>query len=253
MTRQEEILKGINESWVNLGVNATSNTSLPTNGITANNPTQGRSVVLNFSEGINIPKFTLAQISSFKNVTDGQLAYITDATPAGVYTYIGSSWVLSQAQSNPFGNFLDTTTQTVAINAIAAMKFNTTVQSSSVSIVNDGSGNPTRITFATPGVYNIQFSAQLHRPSGSALRELVIWLRKDGIDVPQSSTKVTMQGAGHFVVASWNFFQDISAAGQYCQIMWTQSDSIEILYEPADLTIPYPAIPSIVLTVNKVN
>jgi hypothetical protein len=253
MTRQEEILKGINDSWFNLGVNATSNTSLLVNGITANNPVHGRSVVLNFSEGLNVPKFTLAQVSSFKNVTDGQLAYITDATPAGIYVYIGSSWVLSQAQSNPFGNFLDTTTQTVAIDAIAAMKFNTTVESSSVSIVNDNLGYPTRITFATPGVYNIQFSAQLYRTSGGSSKDLVIWLRKGGVDVPQSSTKVTLQAGANYLVASWNFLQSISAAGEYYQIMWTQNDNIELLYEAANLTIPYPSIPSIILTVNKVN
>lgn len=253
MTRQEEILKGISDSWINYGINATSNTSLPTNGITANNTTRGRSVMLNFSEGLNVPKFTLAQVSSFTNITDGQLAYITDAVPSGIYAYIGSSWVLLQAQSNPYGNFLDTTTQNVAIDEIAAMQFNTTIDSFGVSIQNDELGNPNKITFASAGLYNIQFSAQLYRTSGGSSKDLVIWLRKGEVDIPQSSTKVTLQARANYLVASWNFFQTISAANEYCQIMWTQNDNIQILYEGANLTIPYPAIPSIILTVNKVN
>jgi hypothetical protein len=34
--------------------------------------------------------------------------------------------------------------------------------------------------------------------------------------------------------------------------MWTQNSDIEFKYEAANVTIPYPAIPSIILTVNEV-
>lgn len=248
MTRQEEIFKGLNESWGVAGLNATSNTSLASNGITANNPSAGRAVMLNFTEGINVPRFSLAQISSLKNVTDGQLVYITDGSPIGLYCYINGNWEVVQSQDHPYGSFYDTTDQSVAINGIAAMTYNTTVSSFGVSIV---SGS--RIKFDYAGMYNIQFSAQFERASGSTAKEVVIWLRLNGNDVADTSTKITFQGAGgHFFVAAWNFFQLVDK-NDYCEIMWTQNDSIGIAYDPANLTIPYPAIPSIILTVNKVN
>lgn len=248
MTRQEEILKGLNESWGSKGINATSNTSVASNGITTSNLSLGRAVVFNFTEGINVPKFTSSELSSLKNVTDGQLVYITDGSPAGLYCSINSNWELIQAQDNPYGSFYDTTNQTVAIDGIAAMAYNTTVSSYGVSIV---SGS--RIKFDYAGVYNIQFSAQFERGSGSTAKDVVIWLRLNGNDVADSATRITFQGAGgHYFVAAWNFFQPVSK-NDYCEIMWTQNDSIGIAYDPANLTIPYPAIPSVILTVNKVN
>jgi hypothetical protein len=248
MTRQEEILKGLNESWGSKGINATSNTSVASNGITISDPSIGRAVVLNFTEGINVPKFTSSQVSSLKNVTDGQLVYITDGSPAGLYCNINSTWELIQSQDNPYGSFYDTTNQSVAIDGIAAMTYNTTVLSYGISIV---SGS--RIKFDYEGVYNIQFSTQFERSSGSTAKQLVIWLRLNGNDIPNSSTRITFQGsAGHYFVAAWNFFQLVSK-NDYCEIMWTQNDSIGIAFDPGNLTIPYPAIPSIILTVNKVN
>ena len=248
MTRQEEILKGLNESWGNKGINVTSNTSVASNGITASNPSSGRAVILNFSEGINVPNLTSSQVSSLVNVTDGQLVYITDGSPIGLYCYINSTWGLIQAQANPYGSFYDTTNQSVAIDGIAAMTYNTTVSSYGVNIV---SGS--RIKFDYAGIYNIQFSTQFERGSGSTAKDVAIWLRLNGSDVPNSATRITFQGAGgHYFVAAWNFFQSVNK-NDYCEIMWTQNDSIEIAYDPANLTIPYPAIPSVILTVNKIN
>ena len=54
MTRQEEILKGLNESWGQSGINVSSNTANISNGVTVSNPIGlGRAVELNFVDGIN--------------------------------------------------------------------------------------------------------------------------------------------------------------------------------------------------------
>lgn len=153
-----------------------------------------------------------------------------------------------------YGSFYDDTDQTVAIGGIAAMKYNTTVTSSGVSIVNDLSGKPTRITVSNSGMYNIQFSAQLYRTSGGGggPHQAIIWLRKNGIDIPNSSTHVTFQSNNAYLVAAWNFFEYLNA-GQYVEIMWTQDDAIEITHDPANLVVPYPAVPSVILTVNKIS
>jgi hypothetical protein len=140
----------------------------------------------------------------------------------------------------------------MTINTAGPMKFNTTVLSSGVSIQNDLGGKPTQILIANAGVYNIQFSAQLQRTSGGTAKQVVIWLRKNGVDVPDSSTHLTVQANATYLLAAWNFFETFTA-GQYAEIMWTQDDAISIVYDPANLVVPYPATPSIILTVNKVN
>jgi hypothetical protein len=153
--------------------------------------------------------------------------------------------------STYFGSFYDTTDQTVSSGGIAAFKYNTTDISNGVSITNNLSSQPTRITVANSGVYNIQFSAQLQRLSGGSSKKVTIWLRVNGTDVPNTATNLTVQANATYLLASWNFYQ-LLTANQYAEIMWTQDDAIDIVHENADLSIPHPAVPSIILTVNKV-
>lgn len=152
---------------------------------------------------------------------------------------------------NDYGSFFDSTTQNVTSGQIAAMKYATTVNSNNVSIGLDGSSNPTEITFTNAGVYNIQFSAQIYRASGGSDKKVSIWLRVNGVDVPNSATHITLKANANYAVASWNFFQQVTN-GQYAQIMWSQDDTISLLAEVADVVLPHPAVPSVILTVNRV-
>ena len=151
-----------------------------------------------------------------------------------------------------YGSFYDTTDQTVASGEVAAMKFGTTDFSSGVSITNDISTNPTQISIANTGIFNIQFSAQFYREAGGSAADLVIWLRKNGTDIPNTSTIVHFANNTVYNVAAWNFFVDATAGDDY-QIMWTQDDAIIMLHDPENLVVPYPAIPSVILTVSQVS
>lgn len=157
-----------------------------------------------------------------------------------------------------YGSFYDTTTQTVASNTPKAMEYNTTDLSVGISIINDISGKPTIITPTYNGVYNVQFSAQLERPSGGGgnSAQVLIWLRINGLDIPYTTTHVTVQSNQRYVVAAWNFFVSL-IAGEKLQIIWAQDDAIQILYEAAWTTPahPYarPEVPSVILTVTKIN
>ena len=71
--------------------------------------------------------------------------------------------------------------------------------------------NSSKVKVDTVGVYNVQFSAQLYRVQGGSVKEAVIWLRKNGVNVPDTSTRVTMQSNSDFLVAAWNFFISLSA------------------------------------------
>jgi len=159
--------------------------------------------------------------------------------------------------SNPapvgyYGAFQDNTSQTAAsINTAYAVKLNTTDLTNGVTVVNDGSSNPTRVTLANTGIYNIQFSLQLEKTGGSGNMIADIWIRKNGVDIPSTTGKVVLTGSANAspVVAAWNYVLDL-AAGDYIQLMWaTSNTNVEIVAAVA--TSPHPAIPSAILTVTQ--
>ena len=146
-----------------------------------------------------------------------------------------------------YGSFSDTTTQVAAsIDVAYGMVFNTTDSSNGVSI-----GSPTsRLVADFQGVYNVQFSAQLDKSSGSAAK-IYIWLRKNGTNVPNTTTVVTLQGSSAKAVAAWNYIVQLDPA-QYVELMWATDDtSVRIL--AASATSVWPAIPSVIATLTQVN
>jgi hypothetical protein len=151
-----------------------------------------------------------------------------------------------------YGSFNSNVTQTASqINTPKAMNFeNTDSFSSGASIVSNS-----RITVAEAGVYNLQFSAQLDRVVGTGTDFINIWIRIQSIDVPNTNTVVTISGNANQskLVASWNFYVNL-LAGQYVELMYSVTDlQINLIYAPASLTVPHPATPSIIATIEKVN
>jgi len=144
-----------------------------------------------------------------------------------------------------YGYFYDTTTQTAAvINTAYGMTFNSVGFQRGVTI-----GSPTsRIYVDRPGIFNIQFSAQLDKTSGGTAF-VYIWLRVNGVDVPNSASQVRIQGNNAEVIAAWNFVEQLNA-GDYFELMWSVDDTSVILLAAA-ASAPVPAIPSVILTVTN--
>lgn len=149
-------------------------------------------------------------------------------------------------QTNKYGSFYDTTTQTAAaINTAYAITFNNTDLSAGVSI-----STPTsRITVDAPGVYNFQHSIQIINTSGGA-HSLWIWFRKNGVDIPDSATEVRVQGNNTEQFAAWNCFVAMDV-NDYFEIMWSVDNTAVRLLAVA-ASSPVPAVPSVILTVNYV-
>jgi hypothetical protein len=150
-----------------------------------------------------------------------------------------------------FGSFFSTITQSaVTINTPKAMTFNTEYFSSGVSVISNS-----QITVDTDGIYNLQFSAQLDRISTSGVDKVDIWFRKQGIDIPNTNTAVTISGSANQakVVASWNIYIQLNA-GQYVELMYSVTDlQVKLVAEAENLIVPYPATPSIIVTIDKIN
>ena len=165
-----------------------------------------------------------------------------------------SSWVSSPvpAPLGYYGAFQDNSTQTAALaNTAYAVKLNTTDLTNGVSVVNDGSGNPTQITLANTGIYNIQFSLQLEKTGGGGNFTVDVWVRKNGVDIPNTTGKVVLTGSANAspIVAAWNYVLDL-AANDYVQLMWSTSNNHSVLLS-AVATPPHTGIPSAILTVTQ--
>lgn len=153
------------------------------------------------------------------------------------------------APSNVYGSFFDTTIQTALLpNKPYAMTLNNVDVVNGV-ILNLGS----QIQVFNSGVYNLQFSAQLFRTGGGNAAAIDIWIRKNGLDVPASNTKVNLNANSIYLVAAWNWFVQMNA-GDWVEIMWAVTDvRIQLQYDPANLVVPHPEIPSVITTISKVS
>lgn len=148
-----------------------------------------------------------------------------------------------QHRTPRYGSFYDTTTQIpAAINVAYAMTFNTVDLSFGVT-----RGSPTsRIFVDRSNIYNVQFSAQVHKTSGG-VGLVYVWLRKNGTNVPDSTGQIRIQGNDGETLAAWNYIIQLNA-GDYIELMWEVDDtSVELLAEAA--TAIHPSIPSVILTV----
>ncbi len=145
----------------------------------------------------------------------------------------------------------DITDQTGSTSAATAVKINTTSFSSGISIANDGSGNPTRITFTAAGTYMIAPSLQFAN-SDTNDHEINIWFRKNGTNISNSNTVINVPKAAD---GGNNFFQIVVyeqvTAGQYVEIMWLPTNTAVTLDYIAAGAIA-PAAPSVILSSERI-
>lgn len=145
------------------------------------------------------------------------------------------------------GSFYSTATQSSnGANQVNTMSYNNTDTAAGVSIVAN-----TKITIASAGVYNIQFSAQFAKDD-SGDDNVDIWLAKNNDNIAWSNSRVQLTGNATQNIAAWNWFVT-AAAGDYFEIRWSSADSSMSIDAITSLTNPTrPDIPSVILTVSQV-
>jgi hypothetical protein len=135
-------------------------------------------------------------------------------------------------------------------NVTQAIVIEETAFASNISMQSDGT-NLTRITFDTPGIYDIQFSVQLHHTQGGGSGDNIhIWFRQNNVDIPASNSIVHVRN-NTFSIAGWNIFVDIQNSGDFVQIVGYPTN-VKIILEHVDATLTEPAVPSVIVTVNQV-
>jgi hypothetical protein len=201
------------------------------------------------ASGSNIFTDTTGSVYLGTTIVQGTAEFRQGVDAFGDITLDGVSItaLLSGSAEKKLGTFYDTTNQSAsAILTPYPMKLNTTDLSNGVTITGP---EQSQITVTNSGSYNLQFSAQVFDNGGSG--DLIwIWFRKNGIDIPYSTTKMTTKGGNDAMVAAWNFVVDLDN-NENIEIMWAVDDtSVKLLYEPA---LPFcPAIPSVIVTMTQI-
>jgi hypothetical protein len=143
------------------------------------------------------------------------------------------------------------TDQTGSVSAATAIKLENTDFGAGITIANDGSGNPTRITFAAAGTYMLAPSVQFANSAG-ADHTATVWFRLNGTNIANSATittipKVSEGGAQFFQIV---IYEQVTA-GQYIEIMWLPSNvAVTVDFTAAGAIAP--AIPSIILASERI-
>jgi len=160
--------------------------------------------------------------------------------------------ILNQLQtlSVPYGAFSSDQDQTAVANTATLMTLNTTDFANGVSIATS------KITVATAGIYNLQFSAQFVN-TDTAFQDVYIWLKQGGVDIPGSTGFVSIPNRhagtdGHAIVG-WNYFLSMTA-NDYIEIYWSVPNvAVTIQHLAASGTPTKPSTQSVVATMSFVS
>lgn len=210
---------------------------------TVADPTSGKINGLSLTDGraINVVRPLLVQsltyfdnnvnVSQSLNVT-GSSTFVNDLTIQN-----GNFYVHGHKQFN-YGAFQTNVSKSGSAGVSQSISFEITDTASGVSMV---SGS--RMTFANAGVYSTTFSAQIETAGGADTAW--IWLKKNGTNVDESATKVTLPN-NTAQTMTVNFVNDLNA-NDYLELCWQNNNgNAVILAENASGNIP--AIPSLILT-----
>jgi len=162
----------------------------------------------------------------------GTTAVVTVPGVGAVSSYIS---IYSTAS---IGSFTASTPQTAS--------FTTVDFSNNISLV---SGS--QLTISQNGVYDIQFSAQLDK-TNSSNAVAYIWLSKNGTDIADTNTGVTLSGGSNDkVVAAWNWFVS-GSTNDYWEIRYAADDNNVIFPYDTPGSGLGPTVPSWIVTMNKI-
>lgn len=160
----------------------------------------------------------------------------------------------AETDTAPYGCFTNNTDQvSPSVGSSATVVLDTTEEANGVY---RDTVNTSRIYVRNAGVYNVQFSLQLvNKDNESQFAD--IWFRLNGTNVPRSASRFDIPARksasvfGH-VVGTVNTFITMTA-NQYVEIAGaTSSTLVSLEHYPANPSIPQPAIPAAIVTVQYI-
>jgi hypothetical protein len=156
--------------------------------------------------------------------------------------------------SAPYGSFIDTSTIAAVPNVSTPVLFNGVNTNSSQVYI----GTPTsRIYITNSGVYNYAFSVQVSN-STAQIHPLEVWVRQNGVDIPNSSSVVNLPvkrgSVDSETILALNLLVPVQA-GDYLELVWLSDNAaVSLSTIPASAVAPiHPQAPAVILTVTFVS
>jgi hypothetical protein len=189
----------------------------------------------------------LAGTELFETVQGGSSKKVAAADIGNSATAVPFLSLAGRAYISAYSN----TDQTGSVSAATAVKIENTDFSAGISIANDGSGNPTRITFAAAGTYALAPSIQFKNTDTND-HDATFWFRLNGTNIANSASVVNIPKAadGGAMFAQIVIYEQVTAA-QYIEIMWLPENVAVTLDFTAAGAIA-PAIPSVILAAERI-
>ena len=216
----------------------------------------GRVTVFGRVENIDTSAFSLGDLLWADPINAGGLTATKPTAPNNVISVAavleddastGQIFVRPTIDQQKFyGEFTKTTDQTpAAINTAYALTFDNTEISNGVVI----GGTTSQIIVPESGLY--QFDVTIQITSGnSSDKDVWVWLRKNGTNVPNTARLVTINvNGGYIPVTLINFFS--LAASDYIEVMFAADDTA-ITIDNVASTAFAPAAPAVTLAVTQI-
>ena len=207
--------------------------------------------IKNFSTTVPTPVLTIAtSLSQTIDQKTSRLLYLPNEAVNIVSN--GTNWVVTSTTrtmgNQPYGsvsssiNQFNTSTTTSRSITYDTDEILNLISHSTIS-------NPERIHIQVEGTYLITFSAQLR----GAAADIDIWLRQNGADVPRTNSRSSLQNANDYRLLVVTFIVP-AIANDYFELVQSTTNINAGLAAVGTLTNPTrPAIPSIIVTINKVS
>jgi hypothetical protein len=214
-----------------------SNVFVGTQTVTGSLRTSGSSTLI--GQNTISGAFYIASSSLFYNNTGSSLvAYDTTTGQLFHTTYQSALPALFSA-----GGFYATSSQFATANVSGAFVYDTSLGINSVHLNHSSS----HIVVDKAATYNIQFSIQIQQGAGSV--DLAVWLKKNDINVPNTTTYITIPSnqKSFFALNLW----DTANANDFYEIAY-QSSGPNTSFPYIAATGNIPACPSIIVTLNQV-
>jgi hypothetical protein len=162
---------------------------------------------------------------------------------------VGSILVFARPVNRQYyGTFSRTISASATTASTAyAIAYDTVDEASGFSVA---ASAPSQIWCNHTGRFTIDFSLQITSASGNT-EKIWIWPRINGVDVPNSNTRISIASNKDDLVPAWNF-QLTLQKNQYFELMWATSNT-GVLVTAIPSNSFSPAIPSAIVTFAQVN
>lgn len=156
-------------------------------------------------------------------------------------------WLGNYPQPLPYGCFTSSSDQEVSgANVTLKLTYDTTETASQTYYVGS------KIYVQATGIYRVLFTIQTDTSSGGQ-QSVLVWFVKNGVNVPRSASTYTIQNNGANIAACETILPLLS--GDYIEIAMQSPDAnMTAEFTAAGGVAPndYPAVPSIITTIQKI-